>query len=289
MRTEHLDQASFCPFALREVSVLAELALGHLRYSLTDVPPQSNSPPGSVLEPDHAGVDWRRALPPHHHSARLERNTVRPTRISTTHRFRPTERIRGTPERGPRVRPRERASTRPGTGRIRFPSKPDTPRSSEPILIPKENPDTAANAVLFAFRTISPCYRIPWNSNAQAEKKTLPGPLGGVFRPLWVTPSNSLLQGLAGVFATTTKICTDGGSRRAHAQTLLRSPPRTSYSLRLNDATSAPHMPRQFCLPKLAHLAPSSDLRLHHSTSVLRARLHSQIGNETPRECERPT
>ncbi|GBP97002.1 hypothetical protein EVAR_89979_1 [Eumeta japonica] len=38
--------------------------------------------------------------------------------------------------------------------------------------------------VLFAFRTISPFYRIPWNSNAQAEKKTLPGPLGGVFRPL---------------------------------------------------------------------------------------------------------
>ena len=44
------DQASICPFALREVSVLAELALGHLRYSLTDVPPQSNSPPGGVLE-----------------------------------------------------------------------------------------------------------------------------------------------------------------------------------------------------------------------------------------------
>lgn len=79
MRTEHLDQASFCPFAPREVSVLAELALGHLRYSLTDVPPQSNSPPGSVLEPDHAGVVWRRALPPRRHSARLERNTVRPS------------------------------------------------------------------------------------------------------------------------------------------------------------------------------------------------------------------
>jgi hypothetical protein len=56
MRTEHRDQASFCPFALREVSVLAELALGHLRYSVTDVPPQSNSPPGSVLESDHAGA-----------------------------------------------------------------------------------------------------------------------------------------------------------------------------------------------------------------------------------------
>jgi len=56
MRTEHRDRASFCPFTLREVSVLAELALGHLRYSLTDVPPQSNSQHGSVLESDHAGV-----------------------------------------------------------------------------------------------------------------------------------------------------------------------------------------------------------------------------------------
>ncbi|KAH0548397.1 putative protein art2 [Cotesia glomerata] len=56
MHTEHRDQASFCPFALREVSVLTELALGHLRYYLTDVPPQSNSPPGSVLKSDHAGV-----------------------------------------------------------------------------------------------------------------------------------------------------------------------------------------------------------------------------------------
>ena len=42
--TEELDQASFCPYALREVSGHAELALGHLRYRLTDVPPQSNSP-----------------------------------------------------------------------------------------------------------------------------------------------------------------------------------------------------------------------------------------------------
>src|SRR5215471_16007438 len=50
IRTENRDQASFCPFALREVSVLAELALGHLRYHLTDVPPQSNSPPDIVIE-----------------------------------------------------------------------------------------------------------------------------------------------------------------------------------------------------------------------------------------------
>ncbi|KAG8158698.1 hypothetical protein JTE90_023635 [Oedothorax gibbosus] len=35
---------AFALFALREVSVLAELALGHLRYHLTDVPPQPNNP-----------------------------------------------------------------------------------------------------------------------------------------------------------------------------------------------------------------------------------------------------
>ncbi len=39
-------------FALREVSVPAELALGHLSYHLTDVPPQSNSPPRNVLGAD---------------------------------------------------------------------------------------------------------------------------------------------------------------------------------------------------------------------------------------------
>ncbi len=49
IRTENPDQASFCPFALRGVSVASELAFGHLRYRLTDVPPQSNSPPDCVL------------------------------------------------------------------------------------------------------------------------------------------------------------------------------------------------------------------------------------------------
>ena len=48
IHTENQNQASFCPFALREVSVPTELALGHLRYALTDVPPQSNSPPDAV-------------------------------------------------------------------------------------------------------------------------------------------------------------------------------------------------------------------------------------------------
>jgi len=39
MRTEHRDEASFYSFAPREVSVLAELALGHLRYPLTCTAP----------------------------------------------------------------------------------------------------------------------------------------------------------------------------------------------------------------------------------------------------------
>ena len=53
IRTGNQNQMSFCPFAPREVSVLAELTLGHLRYRLTDVPPQSNSPPDTVFRADH--------------------------------------------------------------------------------------------------------------------------------------------------------------------------------------------------------------------------------------------
>jgi hypothetical protein len=59
IRTENQDQASFCPFALREVSVLTELALGHLRYHLTDVPPQSNSPPGCVLGSSRLSINFQ--------------------------------------------------------------------------------------------------------------------------------------------------------------------------------------------------------------------------------------
>ena len=55
IRTENQNQVSFCPFTLREVSVLAELTLGHLRYLLTDVPPQSNSPPDTVFSTDRPG------------------------------------------------------------------------------------------------------------------------------------------------------------------------------------------------------------------------------------------
>eukprot|EP00178_Gracilaria_changii_P004723 TRINITY_DN176_c0_g1_i7.p1 TRINITY_DN176_c0_g1~~TRINITY_DN176_c0_g1_i7.p1 ORF type:complete len:117 (+),score=2.45 TRINITY_DN176_c0_g1_i7:547-897(+) len=47
--TENQNQVSFSPFGLQEISVLFELTVGHLRYCLTDVPPQSNSPPDTGL------------------------------------------------------------------------------------------------------------------------------------------------------------------------------------------------------------------------------------------------
>ena len=53
IRTENQHQASFSPFGLHEISVLIELTLGHLRYGLTDVPPQPNSPPDYVFCTNH--------------------------------------------------------------------------------------------------------------------------------------------------------------------------------------------------------------------------------------------
>ena len=48
IHTENQNQASFSPFGQHQISVLIELTLGHLRYHLTDVPPQPNSPPDYV-------------------------------------------------------------------------------------------------------------------------------------------------------------------------------------------------------------------------------------------------
>ena len=48
IHTENQIQGSISPFGLLKVSVLHELPLGRLRYRLADVPPQPNSPPGSV-------------------------------------------------------------------------------------------------------------------------------------------------------------------------------------------------------------------------------------------------
>jgi len=42
------SQASFYPYVIHEISVLVELALGHLCYHVADVPPQPNSPSETV-------------------------------------------------------------------------------------------------------------------------------------------------------------------------------------------------------------------------------------------------
>ena len=55
--TENQNQVSFYPFVLHEISVLTELTLGHLRYYLTDVPPQPNSPPDYVFDLDQPSKD----------------------------------------------------------------------------------------------------------------------------------------------------------------------------------------------------------------------------------------
>ena len=60
IHTENQNQASFSPFGLHEISVLIELILGHLRYRLTDVPPQPNSPPDYVFHIDQPRTTLRR-------------------------------------------------------------------------------------------------------------------------------------------------------------------------------------------------------------------------------------
>ena len=57
IHTENQNQGSFCPFTLLEISALHEPPLGHLRYGLTDVPPQPNSPPDNVINPDRPAKD----------------------------------------------------------------------------------------------------------------------------------------------------------------------------------------------------------------------------------------
>src|SRR5438067_10861524 len=52
IHTENQNQGYFYPFVLLEISILNECPLGHLRYLLTEVPPQPNSPPHNGFNPD---------------------------------------------------------------------------------------------------------------------------------------------------------------------------------------------------------------------------------------------
>ncbi|CAN6989897.1 unnamed protein product [Brassica rapa subsp. trilocularis] len=56
--TENQNQTSFYPSVPHEISVLVELILGHLRYLLTDVPPQPNSQPDNVLRQHSDRAGW---------------------------------------------------------------------------------------------------------------------------------------------------------------------------------------------------------------------------------------
>lgn len=82
IRTGNQNQTSFYPSVPHEISVLVELILGHLRYLLTDVPPQPNSPPDNVFRPDrHAearlGSKRRgRAPPPIHGISKITLKVV---------------------------------------------------------------------------------------------------------------------------------------------------------------------------------------------------------------------
>ncbi|CAG8779223.1 7489_t:CDS:2, partial [Gigaspora rosea] len=64
IHTENQNQGSFYPFVLLEISVLNEPPLGHLRYLLTDVPPQPNSPPDNVFNSDQSINDLKAESPP---------------------------------------------------------------------------------------------------------------------------------------------------------------------------------------------------------------------------------
>jgi hypothetical protein len=57
IHTENRNQGGFYPFVLLEISVLNEPPLGHLRYCLTDVPPQPNSPPDNVSHVDRGAAN----------------------------------------------------------------------------------------------------------------------------------------------------------------------------------------------------------------------------------------
>ena len=57
IRTENQNQVGFYPFIPLAISVRDEQTLGHLRYRLTDVPPQPNSPPDTV-----SGVDCTKCV-----------------------------------------------------------------------------------------------------------------------------------------------------------------------------------------------------------------------------------
>ena len=70
---------SLWPFPLHEISVLIETILGHLRYLLTDVPPQPNSPPDYVFNTGLARPRLKR------HTIKATNEKLRRSRLKAPH------------------------------------------------------------------------------------------------------------------------------------------------------------------------------------------------------------
>ncbi|CAL0302053.1 unnamed protein product [Lupinus luteus] len=131
IRTGNQNQTSFYPFVPHEISVLVELILGHLRYLLTDVPPQPNSPPDNVFRPDRpteAGLGSKNrgcAPPPIHGISKITRIPLVRTSSESTVR-RPGKRPRRArshsvprPARGDPLSPREQLEQSTDSRRVR--------------------------------------------------------------------------------------------------------------------------------------------------------------------------
>ncbi|CAL8988972.1 unnamed protein product [Prunus brigantina] len=117
IRTGNQNQTSFYPFVPHEISVLVELILGHLRYLLTDVPPQPNSPPDNVFRPDRPtrGRPWVQK------EGRCPASVSRNKRLFDARGKSPKERSQSVPRpaRGDPLSPREQLEQSTDSRRVR--------------------------------------------------------------------------------------------------------------------------------------------------------------------------
>jgi hypothetical protein len=96
------NQRGFYPCVLRVISVQAEPHLGHLRYCVTDMPPQPNSPPDLCLETRRSpGQGW---IPAPRFIAKNGSGTAAPDGYGAalTGHAAPTPNGQGEPSRGSR-------------------------------------------------------------------------------------------------------------------------------------------------------------------------------------------
>ncbi|KAK1257833.1 hypothetical protein QJS04_geneDACA024483 [Acorus gramineus] len=134
IRTGNQNQTSFYPFVPHEISVLVELILGHLRYLLTDVPPQPNSPPDNVFRPDRpaeAGLGTKRrgCAPPPTHGITVRRPRKSPPVGGSRSQSVPQ------PARGDPLSPRVQLEQSAGSRRVQ--DRDPRAQPSEPILFPR--------------------------------------------------------------------------------------------------------------------------------------------------------